>query len=753
MAEPIVIDFVARGVKEIEAAFASVEQRMLGFEKAASAATEKESKKRQKAAQDEAKAREKLLGNVPKVTETAEKGATAATDKETKARLRAEEKAAKAREQIVRNSSLMAGRLAKQQADAEIREIDRVARHREQIAKTLAGKASASVGRAVGGVSNLVGGALTVGGGFAIADSVRRQLHAETAAAQLANAAYVPGDVTKPRQDPADIMAHASRVAATTGIDKAELIEAQHQYVAKSADFAGSKENLEFFAKLSKGSGAQLTDIMKAAGSIRVQNPNMSAQQMKDTMLAIVAQGRQGSIEISDLAKSAPVITATSAMYAGNQTDVQRKLLGLSQVAARATGSPEEAATSVSRLGTDALKHADVMKAMGVKFEGGNIQSPEQMIEAVLSSSKGNLQHIMKVGHRAGFDARSLRVFEPLAQEYQQARETFLQKNPKDQAGAEKAGLNAAMTDVKNLMGSRYTEKEANEDFATVMATPAEKFRVALEKLETVIGDKAEPELEKLADKLPELIPEITKVIESMGKLAEYFIDNPFTGIGAIVLASISKDIAAAGLSKGLEKILESALTGMAGGTKGLGGNAGVGDKLAAIGTIATLAVATATIGMAIIDKYADAAAKDQGATAGAEAGSGTATGTMTPEQIEKAKQQLATLEEQQGKLAPDVADTKLNKLLQFIGPNALPGGTDQYGHTRTIGQENLELQKQKAKQLADEIDKLKTAIQQSAKALQQQAEAAGQLGGTLASPGHAARNHPGGAPQRGGAA
>ncbi len=110
-----------------------------------------------------------------------------------------------------------------------------------------------------------------------------------------------------------------------------------------------------------------------------------------------------------------------------------------------------------------------------------------------------------------------------------------------------KSGLNRLRSERAG-----YDPKDADADFQAVMSTKAEKFNASMLKVQDSFQTAMLPALEKFVAVLPEL----TRVVEQGVK---FFGDNPWKGLGAIVGASIAKDVA----TPGVQKLVTSAFTNM----------------------------------------------------------------------------------------------------------------------------------------------------------------------------------------------
>jgi hypothetical protein len=286
------------------------------------------------------------------------------------------------------------------------------------------------------------------------------------------------------------------------------------------------------------------------------------------------------------MAKIVGEVAGTSGMYGGDQTKNQGKLLGLTQIAGR-VADPAEAATAVRKFAADMTeagnqkvtyknkdKHLDTLDAQG------RLKDPAEILEQLFAKSGG------KNLHSFGLGERSIKLAQALLPTYDAA-----------EAKQKGSGAKAVGDEVRAYETLSASAENANKDFELVMRTNGERIDQAFNHLKEVIADKAAPFLERFVNKLPELVPKVEKFIDIVGRLADWFTDNPFKGIGAIVLASIAKDLAAAAVGEGVKRAVMAAVGGVGAGGPGVGGGLG---GIGGVGAAGPLAAAGAlTIGAA----------------------------------------------------------------------------------------------------------------------------------------------------------
>lgn len=723
MAAPVVVNFKVAGVADVLNAFRSVQQAtqqaQRSMQATASAATrttqqsvgkqhdahvkafreyQKLEAQKQKSAEKTAKEQERTA---KKAADEVAKAAKKAADEEVRSREAAERR----KHAIMMNSAAMAGRIARQQADKEIAEAKRAAEAHQRWARGIGGTVASAGGRALGTVSRVAGAALAVGGGFSAVDALRERMANDKAYAALANSATgaTLADGTKRARPNMDAIKGTVRGAALSGgLDESEVLGGLSTYQALANDLEGAMSQLPELVKLAKASGTGFGDMMGAMGALRVQNKNLSGAEVLAMMRNVVAQGKEGSIELKSLAEHAGVITATSGMYAGDQATNQGKLLGLAQIARRTSGSDAEAATTISRVASDALKHRSDIKSAGIdaftadgQIKGG----PDELIAQVIAKTKGNLGKIQSLG----FGERSIRAFQNLSEIYRDAEAK--------KAGSGEAAVRSEMGVFTSKAG--YTQKNVNEDFAAMMATDAEQVDQAFRQLKDQVGTDLLPVLRELMPKFKELLPHLVGMINAFAKFVEFFAENKLAGIGMLIGGAIVKDIAMAGLGGVVTRAIAALVAGASGGgLPGMGAAAGItglGARAGAFGAVAGTAAAVTALGIAAIDHFASKSDAEQ--KAGVESSSQSFTGAIAAGKsgdIAKKKSALAALEADR---AATVEKTKGVGAMfgSMLGVNA--GEQEMY-------RKNIELTTAAIEQLKKQIEEMTSVAERSSDGL-----------------------------------
>lgn len=645
MPEPVAIDFQVGGIRDVLRAFDTVETRAERAERQQSRTAQSGSRERVSSTQREVDEKERAYAKLAKETERwerqqvreaeraakeralasekAQKDETRSAEKEALARKRIRESEQRAEDREFANSMRERARMRERET-AEIarqsaqrrREVEQEAaageraalRVRRHYGSSIGGAAVSSIGRTVGAIGTMAGAAAGIGGGFMISGALRGEMAFGEAVAQASNMSYIPGTTTRAQASPDRIAALARGVQNLTNIDKTSAANAIKRYVGLSSDLEGvagvtksGRTGIEELAVMSRASGTDFMQLAEAAASIKAGNPEMKTGALMTTMRSLIGAGKLGTLPLDVLASHIGEIQATAGRLAGGNTTEglmanQAKLLGLAQLTGRATGGDAaEAATAIRHLTGDIARHGlangmtkEMIYAGGDPAKG--MLGPSELLANVFQVSKGRFDVEQKI-----LGERAIKVADALNPVYQAA-------------GGGAAGVAAVRAEVQKFERVGYSEKDTNQEFATVMATSSERLASAMKHFDEVIAGAATPAFEHFVETLVAHQGDIDRIITGLGKLAEWLVENPFKGIGAIIAANVMKDVLAAGIGVAAKTAIERMIAGSVGGSvpgagsiPGAGGAVGAGAGVAGlVGGVALTAASALAVGSAI---------------------------------------------------------------------------------------------------------------------------------------------------------
>jgi hypothetical protein len=644
MPNPVIVDFILRGMPAVQNALRTVEQATANAERSATNRAGAAARTRQSLVEREAKAKVAAMMKVDRfVAQT-----HARSEREAQRAARAEERIAEKKAQTEIRAAERSSRAVQRIKEREFRDLERMgARHQREeerraalwvrreerkrfiqerderrnrvsFAQTIGGAGAqglANAGRRIGGLMSQTAGIVgQLGGGFSIADALDRRQRLNRQSVNLSNAAFTGEGA---RLDPAELTRRANAASAQVGVDPSELLAAAHAFGSKTGEYSQGLDLMKFFGEVSQGTGASLEDVANTAGILRVQNKALDTKGMRELILGTVRQGQKGSVEFSDLATQAAKITRSSSAFSGNQAASQSKLLGLAQIAMR-TGTLSETGTTVSNISMDALKNISALRQkLGPETftEKGQIaRSPDEFVADVMAASGGNLEMLQRSAGKGGFGfgARSMKIFQALAPTYNEAEKQALERGEgPDKARA--AGRAAVISDIRSVSAGAMSQEELGENVERIQQT--QQFDNAMRELRIAIGEEVLPAFAGLVPVVREVTPSIVDIVkngvpaiaELIKALGDFAAANKDTirslskhPIGSIIAFELTKSIGQAAIGQGIKVALMKAF-----------GDAGLGPivqrvlatQLGKAGLVVGTAAVAIEMGMIAIDK------------------------------------------------------------------------------------------------------------------------------------------------------
>jgi len=435
-------------------------------------------------------------------------------------------------------------------------------------ARAFAGSVRAGVGMA----ADLARGA---GVNFDLSSMIGKSVGIEKSAVDLSNAGFMPGKEgpAGQRQDPAGIINDIKKAAADAALDMNKMADGLQSFVGKTGELELGRKLLGDMGKLARATGSDVGDMMNAAGDVAAQLEKAGikegqAEKVNVIMRAIAGQGKQGAVEIKDMATQMAKLAATAPQFAGTFEESMAGMGALAQEARQSGGaaSATQAATSVMSFTNSFSKGArrSAFKAAGVEVEDkqtGKFRSAQDIIMDSLRATGGDSVKMGKLFADSGA-RRVTRGFESIY---------------KANGGGE-AGLAAVAAEFEKLKKATMSEAEVSDSFNASMQTAeakAQLFQNQLQEIAGTVATRLMPALEKAA---PSVLSMAEKGAEFASKLAE-------VDVGYIIGGALVASIGQAAIGQLVASSLQSAMSSMSGAQMG---------QLGAIGALTIMAVGVA---------------------------------------------------------------------------------------------------------------------------------------------------------------
>lgn len=157
-------------------------------------------------------------------------------------------------------------------------------------------------------------------------------------------------------------------VSRETGIAQTELLRGAQAYVALTGDAEGATAATATFAKIALATGSSMDDIASTAAALR-QNLKIDPADFEAAFSILNTQGKQGAVEIKELATEMPGLAAAFQRFTGGSGIQGLSDLGAIMQSIRlGFGTTAEAATGLEGLFTSFTRSAKKFQKVGVQI-------------------------------------------------------------------------------------------------------------------------------------------------------------------------------------------------------------------------------------------------------------------------------------------------------------------------------------------------------------------------------------------------
>jgi len=148
----------------------------------------------------------------------------------------------------------------------------------------------------------------------------------------------------------ARMRAEVRAISRDTGIAAEEVLAGASQYVALTGDANGASRAMQFFADTAAATGTEVDDVAKASASLGMAM-GISADNFENAFSGLVAQGKSGAVELTNLASEMPeVLSQFSAFRGAKSIEGVREMGAAFQVIRKNATSASSASTQFSAL-------------------------------------------------------------------------------------------------------------------------------------------------------------------------------------------------------------------------------------------------------------------------------------------------------------------------------------------------------------------------------------------------------------------
>ena len=476
--------FTETGADAVERAFSSI------------GSTAERSMRRAQTAAKKASAAIKREARKTEATARAPGSAAKRERSEQAARLKEIERAEAKADRVRARYRLQRVRAAKRAKAKELRDAQRAEARAQKVIERTRTRRRRAVGRFVaGGGRAILRGASRLGAaGIGIAGAATAHAVAnQDKALQLAikGGRRSDGSLTTA---PTDITSRVSEVTAgIRGTKSSELLDAIGAFVSKTGDLPQALNFAEEFAKISVATGTNLQDVGSAAADLMEKFDIRTVEDMGDALSVLSVQGKRGAFELEDAASQFPKIAAAAASFGLSGKKGLAQLGGLTQIARRATGSPEQAATAVQNLFKQIIaKSGDIKKGAKVEVFADpktktKARSIQDLLPEIIKGVGGDLEKLGSI-----FPKMSIAAIQPLIKVFNDAaNQARAAGRSEKEARAE--GEKAVRAELAKAIDATGARAEIEKDAARAQQAASAQITAAWETIVTEIGAKFAP--------------------------------------------------------------------------------------------------------------------------------------------------------------------------------------------------------------------------------------------------------------------
>lgn len=436
-------------------------------------------------------------------------------------------------------------------------------------------------GRTIAGVGAAGVGLLGVGGSFAVMSALKSEMDSITMASKLANQ----------MRDPSLKPALLQRARGIEGFSPQEALAGMTRFMDITGNAEISQKMLPEMSKLALATGSDLTELSEAAANAfipikdNIKDANEQLKMLEDTMRAVAGMGTAGAIEIKTLTPVMGGLVAAGRKFAGGPGELIKDAVAIAQAARQRGGATEaaEAVTSFERFVSDTVEHSKRIEAGGIKAFAGKkgdvrsrLRSPKDLLFDIIEKTGGDLPKIMSM-----YGIRAERTVEGFAGLY-------------TAKGGGKAGREAIEAEWTRLRSAALSQGEVEKRFRARMADPDKQFEEAFKPLRAALARELLPALVKVAPEMAKLAPPLARVVHGLISFATWLAKHPFTGVGIMFGAALTKELGKVGLKAIFERALLGAIGG--GGPVGVPGGGPKGGAVRGVGVLGAAGAVLAAV-------------------------------------------------------------------------------------------------------------------------------------------------------------
>jgi len=322
------------------------------------------------------------------------------------------------------------------------------------------------------------------------------------------------------------------------GVTADQLADGAARFVQMTGDLGTARSSLRDFATIAMASGASVEDVAGTAAAISQQFGITDPGAIRDTLSALLFQGKAGAFELKDAAALFPMLAAAGASFGLDKGVGGVKTLGgIVQIARQGTDSGEVAATNVNAMLTALKTNADKIEQQGTKvYEGTGANKKTRdlptIIAEMIAKTGGTDLAKKNSGLTEILTSTGFKAIAPLVTQYQDMFAQAKGRTEQERQAVAMAELRAKIMESVNAAGDFA---EVQRDAAMASSTFSSQMTASWERVTGGVADKVLPRLLGFGERLSKMDGVIDAFVGGLGLVVsalEQFNDviNAITG-------------------------------------------------------------------------------------------------------------------------------------------------------------------------------------------------------------------------------
>jgi hypothetical protein len=240
---------------------------------------------------------------------------------------------------------------------------------------------------------------------------------------------------------------------------------------------------------------------------------------MQQAMATMMQQGKQGAMTLDQVAGQFARLSAAGQRFGFHGAEGVAQLGGLANIARTATGSSEQASTSVEQMLGHIIQNAIKLKGAGVSVfdKHGQTRNIDDVLVDMVQKVGGKNMALKKIKLQELLGEEGVRAASPLMATY---NKVFSETKGTDSEKV--AAATAALREqLSQAIHTTETWDGVMSDAAQIQQSNSAQLTATWESLVAEVGKELVPALNRVVPKMLELVPAINPVIALLGGLAE----------------------------------------------------------------------------------------------------------------------------------------------------------------------------------------------------------------------------------------